>query len=136
MSSQARSNPGQVANTASDCAEKHEEDEDATSRNADGHNGGQFDVGVGGEHAEAAGSSERRDRVPSLQPPMAAFKVASLSQERNCHTLRRPHVVSLLPSVSVDPSLTECLPQSQRKALLSLTYYEFEFGSSALQYFC
>ena len=92
MSSQAQKNPGQVANIASDCAEKHEEEENAVGNDDErgGEGGDQFGVGVGGELAAAAGSSGRRDRGPSLQPPMDIFKVASISQE--C----MPHVVSLL----------------------------------------
>ena len=92
MSSQAQKNPGQVANIASDCAEKHEEEENAVGNDDErgGEGGDQFGVGVGGELAAAAGSSGRRDRGPSLQPPMDIFKVASISQE--C----MPHAVSLL----------------------------------------
>ena len=97
MSSQAQTNPGQVANTASDCARKHEEEDDSAGNDDErgGGGGDQFGAGVEG----AAGSAERRDRVPSLQPPMAAFKVASVSQERICSM---PHVVMLsLPSTNV-----------------------------------
>ena len=77
MSSQAQ-NPGQAAKTAPDCAERHEEEE----KDAAVGNEGEEHCGDGEEMlAAAAGSSEGRDRVPSLQPPMSAFKVASISQE-------------------------------------------------------
>ena len=76
MSSQAQ-NPGQAAKTAPDSAERHEEEErDAAVGNEDDERGGH-----GEEKLAAPGSSEGRDRVPSLQPPMSAFKVASISQE-------------------------------------------------------
>ena len=98
MSSRAQTNPGQEANTASDSAEKHEEEEDAVGNN-DEH-GGVAVGGDGGELPAAAGSSEKRDRVPSLQPPMAAFKVASISQECN-YVCLMSNVSSVVPPFNV-----------------------------------
>ena len=63
-----------------------EEEEDAVGN--DDEHGGVAVGGDGGELPAAAGSSEKRDRVPSLQPPMAAFKVASISQECNYASCR------------------------------------------------